>query len=105
MLIIFLNEEHLQQYATETYGWEDTLNAAYGEDIISAEFHNTSTKISLQNEEPSLSKKQFIEKDLLSLEDDDLFDFPDKEYSSINIWKQPVHPHSLIKKKQIYFVN
>ena len=53
----FLNEEHLQQYATEKYGWENILNATYGEDIISTEFHNTSMKISLQNEELSFSKK------------------------------------------------
>ena len=45
----FSIEEHLQQYATEKYGWKNTLNATYGEAILSTEFHNTSTKISLQS--------------------------------------------------------
>ena len=96
----FSNEEHLQQYATEKYGWENTLNATYGEDILSTEFQNASTKISLQNEKPSFSKKKIIDKDLLSLEDDDFDHFPGKESSPINIL-ETTRPSKLSKKEKI----
>ena len=97
----FSNEEHLKQYATEKYGWENTLNATYGEDILSSDFQNASTKISLQNEKPSFSKKNIIDKDLLSLEDDDFDHFPGKESSPINIL-EATRPSKLSKKEKIH---